>query len=249
MWFVAALTIVAGSLIVLMILFEYPGGIPPSYMATDHDIRLTLIAREAVPIIQSIDRYYKAHGQCPRVSADDLAELQNGIGDSVIATIIAGEIDFQMSGAVTGWMYYWRGRGGSIYQKPVASATKTGIVGIMVDLFACRKCHAVYALTRHQQPSNVAPFCKVCGNEFPPKELGEWLTYERADPEETVNQWLTSAPTAPETSVTPPSSRLRLLAGRVRTEIMPRNVARTSGPLRSDEELKLPGSRDRPASS
>jgi hypothetical protein len=52
------------------------------------------------------DRFYKAHGQCPRVSADDLAELQKGIGNDVVATIVAGEISFQMSGSVIGWMYY-----------------------------------------------------------------------------------------------------------------------------------------------
>jgi hypothetical protein len=98
--------LVAGSLIVLMIVFEYPGGMPSSYRAADHDARLTAIAREAVPIIQSINRYYKAHGQCPQVSADDLAELQNGIGRSVTATIVGSEINFQISGAATGWMYY-----------------------------------------------------------------------------------------------------------------------------------------------
>jgi hypothetical protein len=77
--FVAALAVVAGALIVSMIVFEYPGGIPPSYRATDGDGRLTPIAREAIPIIQSIDRYYRAHGQCPRVGAIDLAELQKGM--------------------------------------------------------------------------------------------------------------------------------------------------------------------------
>jgi hypothetical protein len=105
-WFVAALSVVAWSLIILMIVFEYPGGIAPSYRVTDHDTRLTPIAREAIPIIQTIDRFYKAHGQCPRVSADDLAELQKGIGNDVVATIVAGEISFQMSGSVIGWMYY-----------------------------------------------------------------------------------------------------------------------------------------------
>lgn len=135
-------------------------------------------------------------------------------------------------------------------QKRVASATKTGIVGIMVDVFACQECHAVYALTRHQQPPNAAPFCESCGNKFPPKELGEWLTYERAEPERTVNQWLTSTPRTPQSSVALPSSRLRLIAGSWRGEgPIPRIATRTSDPLPSAEGLELQGSRDRPTSS
>ena len=102
------LTVVVGALIVLMVVFEFPGGMPPSYRAADHDVRLTAIARQAVPVIQAIDRYYKAHGQCPRVSAEDAAELQNGLGQGALASIVAGEIDFQLPGAATGWMYYSR---------------------------------------------------------------------------------------------------------------------------------------------
>jgi hypothetical protein len=102
----AVLSAVAGSLIVLMTVFDYPGGMSPSYRATDHDTRLTPIAREAIPLIRSIGRYYQAHGQCPQVSADDLAELQNTIGSDVVATIVAGEIHFGMSGAATRWIYY-----------------------------------------------------------------------------------------------------------------------------------------------
>jgi hypothetical protein len=51
---VAALLVAAGLLIVLMIVFEYPGGIPPSYRATDYDTRLSPIAREAIPIINRL---------------------------------------------------------------------------------------------------------------------------------------------------------------------------------------------------
>jgi len=52
------LTLLAVSLIAMTVVFEYPGGMPPSYKAIDHDTRLTPIAREARPIIQLLDRYY-----------------------------------------------------------------------------------------------------------------------------------------------------------------------------------------------
>jgi hypothetical protein len=62
----------------------------------------------------------------------------------------------------------------------------------MRDLFACRDCHAIYAITRRQQPPHLAPSCSNCGCKFPPNELGDWLTYERAEPEWTVGEWLKS---------------------------------------------------------
>jgi len=68
----------------------------------------------------------------------------------------------------------------------------------MSDLFACRKCHAIYVITRLPQPPNAPPSCEVCGSKFPSCELGEWLTYQRAEPEWTVNEWLTSAPEVQE---------------------------------------------------
>lgn len=149
-----------------------------------------------------------------------------------------------------------------------AGAMKWGIFGIMVDIFACRKCHAVYALTRHQHPPDLAPFCDVCNSAFPPKELGEWLTYQRAEPEDTVKAWLTSAPNVPSvpnvqstpsapstanasrTSVALPSARLSGLAGRMRTEsLMARIAARARQPQPSAEEPEPQGGRDRLTSS
>jgi len=63
----------------------------------------------------------------------------------------------------------------------------------MSDYFACLRCSAVYAITRSPQPPAKQPSCEVCGNKFPPSELGEWLTYQRAEPEWTVRAWLTGA--------------------------------------------------------
>jgi len=102
----AMLTLAAGSVLVLMIVFEYSGGITPSYRATNHDRRLTPIALEAVPIIQSIDRYYKAHGHCPNESENDLAELRNVLPEGMVATLRAGKIEFRPAKAIPGWSYY-----------------------------------------------------------------------------------------------------------------------------------------------
>src|SRR5271155_6253992 len=93
--FVALLALLSGSWIVLMIVFEYPGGVPPSYRAADHDRRLAQIAREAAPIIQLIDSYYKAHGRCPPVSESDWAELAKSLPEGVVATFRAGKIEFR----------------------------------------------------------------------------------------------------------------------------------------------------------
>jgi len=89
-----------------MIYFEYPGGMPSSYRATDHDARLTAIAREAVPIINAINRFYGAHGQCPRVNEKDLAELRDGLAAGLTTNFEAGEIEFRAANATPGWSYY-----------------------------------------------------------------------------------------------------------------------------------------------
>ena len=60
---------------------------PPSYRASDHDMRLTPIAREARPIIQSLDRYYQAHGHCPRPSDGDLDEIRSSLPSGLVATL------------------------------------------------------------------------------------------------------------------------------------------------------------------
>lgn len=49
----------------------------------------------------------------------------------------------------------------------------------MPDLFACRKCNAIYSITRRSQPPDKPPACEACGEKFPPSELGDWLVYER----------------------------------------------------------------------
>jgi len=63
----------------------------------------------------------------------------------------------------------------------------------MRDIFACQNCHAIYAIRRLRQPPLLPPFCKNCGTKFPPSELGDWLAYERAEPEWNVKGWLTGA--------------------------------------------------------
>jgi len=100
------LALAAVSLIVLMVVFEYPGGIPPCYRTADHDARLTPIAREARPIIQSLERYYQAHGHCPQPSDGDLDEIRRNLPSGLIATLRDREIEFRDASAIAGWSYY-----------------------------------------------------------------------------------------------------------------------------------------------
>ncbi|HEV2625251.1 MAG TPA: hypothetical protein VGV62_09060 [Xanthobacteraceae bacterium] len=67
----------------------------------------------------------------------------------------------------------------------------------MRDIFACRECQSIYEITRVSEPPVLAPFCRNCGCKFPPSELGDWLAYERAEPEWTVDAWLRGAPEIP----------------------------------------------------
>src|SRR5260370_25782286 len=55
----------------------------------------------------------------------------------------------------------------------------------------------------HYSSPNAPPSCEVCGSKFPACELGEWLTYQRAEPEWTVNEWLTGAPEVQKNVVQP----------------------------------------------
>src|SRR5262249_35929121 len=64
----------------------------------------------------------------------------------------------------------------------------------MSDIFACRECHAVYSISRQQQPPAAPLGCEICGSTFPPMELGEWLVYQQAEPKWNVQAWLTGAP-------------------------------------------------------
>jgi hypothetical protein len=60
----------------------------------------------------------------------------------------------------------------------------------MRDVFACTKCNSIYEIKRlHQQPF-VAPRCQVCFASLPPSELGDWLGYDRAEPEWGIGEWL-----------------------------------------------------------
>jgi len=99
------LVLAAVSLIVLMAVFEYPGGMRASYRAADRDTGLTPIAREAAPIIQSINRYYNAHGRCPGPNDTDLAEVRAGLPSNLIATLRDGQTEFREAKTVTSWWY------------------------------------------------------------------------------------------------------------------------------------------------
>ena len=60
----------------------------------------------------------------------------------------------------------------------------------MRDVFACTKCNSIYEIKRLQQQPLTQPRCKVCFASFPPSELGDWLAYERAEPEWSLSEWL-----------------------------------------------------------
>jgi hypothetical protein len=60
----------------------------------------------------------------------------------------------------------------------------------MRDIFACGKCNSIYEITRRREKPLVPPRCHVCFASFPPCELGDWLAYERAEPEWTLGEWL-----------------------------------------------------------
>jgi hypothetical protein len=105
----AAVLLSVAGLWILSDVLEYPGGVGSSYKPSDHDRRLTLVAREAAPIIEAINRYYQAHGRCP--GGDDLAELGETLPANLIVTRSngnAGEFEFrqpQWSPGVS-WLYY-----------------------------------------------------------------------------------------------------------------------------------------------
>jgi hypothetical protein len=86
---------IAGTILAYL---EYPGGMSPSYRATDHDRRLTPIAREAAPLIAAINRFYTAHGHCPGINTDYLAGFHAGAGFD--AVIRGNHIEFQKPGAI-----------------------------------------------------------------------------------------------------------------------------------------------------
>ena len=48
----------------------------------------------------------------------------------------------------------------------------------------------MYQITRLRQKPALLPRCQVCFASFPPSELGDWLVYERAEPEWSIAEWL-----------------------------------------------------------
>jgi hypothetical protein len=64
----------------------------------------------------------------------------------------------------------------------------------MRDIFACSTCHSIYEIARLRLQPAAPPRCQVCSADFPPSELGDWLAYDRAEPEWTVSEWLTGKP-------------------------------------------------------
>jgi hypothetical protein len=60
----------------------------------------------------------------------------------------------------------------------------------MRDIFACLRCNSIYEISRHRQQPLARPHCQVCSAKFPPTELGEWLSYRRAEPEWSLSEWL-----------------------------------------------------------
>jgi hypothetical protein len=82
----------------------------------------------------------------------------------------------------------------------------------MRDIFACSKCQSIYEITRLQQKPFLPPRCQVCFANFPPSELGDWLGYERAEPEWGVAEWLSGQPS--QFSVPSPHERLTALPQR-----------------------------------
>jgi hypothetical protein len=108
----------------------------------------------------------------------------------------------------------------------------------MHDVFACAKCHSIYEITRLTEKPVLPPRCQVCFVSFPPSELGDWLVYERAEPEWNVAEWLTGQTS--QFSVPPPHQRLTALPqGRVPTSEWPlpssRLQRRSDGARTSDE--------------
>jgi hypothetical protein len=60
----------------------------------------------------------------------------------------------------------------------------------MRDVFACCKCNSIYEITRLAEKPILPPHCQVCFASLPPSELGDWLSYERAEPEWNIAEWL-----------------------------------------------------------
>lgn len=60
----------------------------------------------------------------------------------------------------------------------------------MRDVFACTRCNSIYEISRRSQKPIVPPRCQVCFASLPPSEMGDWLAYERAEPEWSLAEWI-----------------------------------------------------------
>jgi hypothetical protein len=74
---------------------DWPGGMRPSYRASDYDSRLTAEAKSAIPIAKAIKAYFAAHGNYP----SNTTQLQVDLPTSHFSP----EDD---CGGVDGWTYY-----------------------------------------------------------------------------------------------------------------------------------------------
>jgi hypothetical protein len=83
----------------------------------------------------------------------------------------------------------------------------------MRDIFACLQCNSIYEINRHRQQPLARPHCQVCSAKFPPSELGEWLSYRRAEPEWSLSEWLGS--NASQFSVPSPRPAFTALAQKI----------------------------------
>ena len=80
------------------------------------------------------------------------------------------------------------GKTAAVFLVPISASA---ILDGMRDIFACSKCRSIYEITRLKHQPTLPPRCQVCFASFPFSELGDWLVYERAEPEWTVGEWLT----------------------------------------------------------
>jgi hypothetical protein len=85
---------------------ESLGGMPSGYPATDYDQRLTGVAREAVPIIATIDSYYARYGHCPRPIPGELEELQGNLTGGFVATHQGQFTSIRTPSMISEWLYY-----------------------------------------------------------------------------------------------------------------------------------------------
>ena len=91
------------------------GGLHSGYRARDGDLLLTRIARSALPIIGTLDRYKATHGVFPNsASAADASALASDLPPSVKVVRQGGWLAFE-TGGPSPWTYYLLGSDGRSY--------------------------------------------------------------------------------------------------------------------------------------